>query len=752
MIAWTGLTRALVAAALGLTLSTARAAYNPPIGIPAPSFGIEEAADAATQTISGSLPSSITLAPGDVVVIAPGTYSSKMTIYGGGTAENPAYIRGASPSSMPVLTSYFEVVGAQYVILENLDFNGGSNGCIGIGGVSGAHHIGIRYCNFRNRAYLSHCSAIGMTPNYGHIISDIVIYRNNFSDLGDWQAETDQDFHGINPNLWGRDSTTSEYNIWVLDNYFYHVGGNGVQVNAGNWANSYLYLHHIYIGRNTSHSGRQAAFGSKQGSDIIMSQNKVYNNRIHGGQGGDGFAYQYGPHYLWIIFNEIWDCNFGVRQSDTGAEYAGHLSYVIGNVVYDSAQDDPPTYHWGSPTGWAVSFWSGSSTRYVLNNTFYDVHDGVEAVLNGPVTTANNITSTLKSGYPNGEPYRHYNYMHPARYGVASMDYELLYQPGRDIKGQWWDWGVFNTLAAFRTATGQCQHAVQADPQFLSVDSSDPRYLDLAPTSPAIDAADSTLIESVCDTFQSRYGVSIRYDFKGRPRPRGRGWDIGALEHPSPTVEGRHVFYNNSAFDGDNPAANADDDNAIAIDKAALLPGQTASFANYTSYSGGINGIMIDLAGDAGTPTASDFQFRVGNDANPAGWAELATTPTVSIRPGAGAMASTRICLTWPDGTIVGKWLQVKVLATPATGLTSPDVFYFGNAPGDTGDSSGNAEVTPADEVVVRNNPHVMATNAAAITDACDFDRDCRVSPTDAVIARNNGTNSTTALQLITVP
>lgn len=74
-------------------------------------------------------------------------------------------------------------------------------------------------------------------------------------------------------------------------------------------------------------------------------------------------------------------------------------------------------------------------------------------------------------------------------------------------------------------------------------------------------------------------------------------------------VVGRDVFYNNSYFDGRNPAADTSDDNAIATDKQALLPGQTASFTNYTSYSKGINGVMVDIAG-LGSPlnlTAADF-------------------------------------------------------------------------------------------------------------------------------------------------
>ncbi len=48
-------------------------------------------------------------------------------------------------------------------------------------------------------------------------------------------------------------------------------------------------------------------------------------------------------------------------------------------------------------------------------------------------------------------------------------------------------------------------------------------------------------------------------------------------------VVGRHIFYNGSVFDGNDLGANLLDDEAIAPDKAALLPGETAGFANYTS-------------------------------------------------------------------------------------------------------------------------------------------------------------------------
>src|SRR6202035_5219353 len=112
------------------------------------------------------------------------------------------------------------------------------------------------------------------------------------------------------------------------------------------------------------------------------------------------------------------------------------------------------------------------------------------------------------------------------------------------------------------------------------------------------------------------------------------------------------IFYNNSAFDGNNPAMTAADDNAIAPDKQALLSGQRATFANYTSYSRGINGITIDIAGLAGVPTLDDFVFRQGNDNNPNAWPLSPTPGGPWVRPGAGVNGLTRLEFVWPDNAI----------------------------------------------------------------------------------------------------
>jgi hypothetical protein len=214
------------------------------------------------------------------------------------------------------------------------------------------------------------------------------------------------------------------------------------------------------------------------------------------------------------------------------------------------------------------------------------------------------------------------------------------------------------------------------------------------------------------------------------------------------SVVSRLIFYNNSAWDGNDATANANDDAAIAPDKTALFLGGIASFSNYTSYSRGINGVMVDIAGLPGTPTASDFQFKVGNDNNPSGWTAAPTPSSVTVRAGAGSGGSARVTIIWPDNAIQKQWIEVTVQATANTGLASPDVFYFGNAVGETGNSSTDAFVNGTDESASRANPHGFL-NPASLTCPYDFNRDKLVNGTDISILRANATGILNSLRLI---
>ncbi|MEE8452274.1 MAG: hypothetical protein V3R99_10180, partial [Thermoguttaceae bacterium] len=178
-----------------------------------------------------------------------------------------------------------------------------------------------------------------------------------------------------------------------------------------------------------------------------------------------------------------------------------------------------------------------------------------------------------------------------------------------------------------------------------------------------------------------------------------------------------------------------------------------ARFVNYTSYPRGINGLMLDLldAADGDGLTAADFSVAVGNDNAPSGWTTAPEPLPITIRRGAGTDGADRVTFRWEDNEIENRWLQVTVLATPATGLLAPDVFYFGNAIGEAGDNPINAIVNATDEITARNFRHGPLT-PAAIDDRYDYNRDKQVNGNDQVIARSNQTNPLTMLRLIAPP
>ena len=210
----------------------------------------------------------------------------------------------------------------------------------------------------------------------------------------------------------------------------------------------------------------------------------------------------------------------------------------------------------------------------------------------------------------------------------------------------------------------------------------------------------------------------------------------GATDQTSFTITAETNILDRSISYGGATAFGTD---VQAPDKTPLLPGQTATFANYTSYSLGINRVVVDVAGLASnTLSTSDFEFRVGNSDATDSWTLLdgnsaIPLPTISVSSNAGV---DQIALVWPDNAIEKTWLQVTIKATAATGLNTPDVFYFGNAIGETGNDQADARVNISDLSSARTNQ--TGFGATTIFDKYDFNRDSRVNVQDVAIARVN--------------
>ncbi len=229
-------------------------------------------------------------------------------------------------------------------------------------------------------------------------------------------------------------------------------------------------------------------------------------------------------------------------------------------------------------------------------------------------------------------------------------------------------------------------------------------------------------------------------------------------------IIGRQLFYNGSGtstrYDHNDLAINSFDDAAIATDKTAYLweDAGAATFANVSSYTKGINGIMVDIAGPHGTITAADFIFRVGNNNSPGLWTTANAPTSISVRAGAGVSGSDRVEIIWNTGAPFKQWLEVITLATDNTGLPQKagypagqaDAFFFGNAPGNTGtgDTGSNSLVNSLDEAAIRANNALVNANIP-ITNVYDVGRNASVNVVDESAARLNGTNPSTTLKYL---
>jgi len=221
-------------------------------------------------------------------------------------------------------------------------------------------------------------------------------------------------------------------------------------------------------------------------------------------------------------------------------------------------------------------------------------------------------------------------------------------------------------------------------------------------------------------------------------------------------IEGRHIFLNDSSFDGNDPAVNALDDDAILGTKSPLFAGTSGHFNNYSNSTDGITGVLVDITNVDLLLTLEDFTFRVGNISDTASWSD-APLPTMTITLGGGVNGSDRITFTWGPGEVSGQWLEVALPSNAALDGIS-DTHYWGNAPGEIGDRGNLAVNNLLDALTTFNNfgnhpadPDGLGPLDPADDPRVDFDHngDGNVNVLDALQSFNSQTAGILALQLI---
>jgi subtilisin family serine protease len=216
----------------------------------------------------------------------------------------------------------------------------------------------------------------------------------------------------------------------------------------------------------------------------------------------------------------------------------------------------------------------------------------------------------------------------------------------------------------------------------------------------------------------------------------------------SSLIVNRQVFYNRSTSSvfgngTGNPI------NAIDPTKTALLPGETVStIANFTNYSRGLNGIIVDISNPTNLSNigASSFQFATWSDFTSTTPLFVAINPTVTVTTYAsgGINGSDRVKLEFDNNVIQDAWLQIAILANSSTGLTANDIFYFGNARFDVTPTSSfpsqQVSINSFDTNAIRSK---LGQNSETISNSYDVDRNGVVNNFDTNAVRaNHGINS----------
>lgn len=213
---------------------------------------------------------------------------------------------------------------------------------------------------------------------------------------------------------------------------------------------------------------------------------------------------------------------------------------------------------------------------------------------------------------------------------------------------------------------------------------------------------------------------------------------------PAAQVEARSVFYNNST--GANISSIGTAQNAIATDKGVLrVPGSISNFSNYTNYSRGLNGIIVDVAGLPSSSTANDIlnslQFAQWNGIASTGFQPIssAANPSVTLFPDQGLNNSTRVKIVLADEMVKNTWLRVTLVSNPQTRIATHDTFYLGHVLADVnvGNTPLRYRVNADDVSAIRANQSGFP-NTATITNPYDLNRDGRVNADDVSIVRAN--------------
>ena len=266
---------------------------------------------------------------------------------------------------------------------------------------------------------------------------------------------------------------TANYGIAVSNSSHVTLTNNQVSYSGQplpNLASYGIRLGHVrnsLVRKNTVHHNTNAGIALVDNSSgNTVKANESFANAQGFQRGASGIRMFAAPRNI-ITGNFVHDNEDSGIDSDSGAN-----DTLVNNIVYrngDHGIDDS----------------KAPGTRIISNTVYKNTTSGINVEGNSTgVTIANNIS--VDNGI--NSPRSHGNILVDASSTAGTtMDFNLVYltTPGKLLV---WSSSSYSSLAAFRSATGQETHGIQANPKWIDALGGD---FHLRAGSPAIDAANS---------------------------------------------------------------------------------------------------------------------------------------------------------------------------------------------------------------------------------------------------------------------
>ena len=559
--------------------------WSPPLGIPAPPFGIHEThlmyADATYDFGSGPEPyrdaghgpythyvdnmhADATdndnpygtavqprktiphpLAPGSVVEVHGGPYSyhihtdnfkfggDRLPFVGAGTAAQPIFVRGVSADERPVFAGSTKPVRPEgtYLILENLDLQRWVDIRPKTDMAAALHHIVLRHCEIHEIPH----TAVHVGWPHGQeshaewrdptCVTDVVIYDTRIHTLGNWeQTGASEDYAGVFPHI-------NAQRLWVLDCAIYHVDGDAIQANTwGMYDDPAVHVppQWVYIGRNSIYECQENDLDFKVCEDVIVSQNALYGIHDHTTT-SDGTAivvHDDGGTETFPYPQRLWYLYNDVYDADVGFRIQRSDDvYIVGNLIHGICSTYP-LLDSGYSSGAAIQCWDNNNI-HVFNNVIQGCDYGIlSANPNGALHIVNNVIANLTDCCQTqlGKAPAHIFINNASVAAVSTLRHCLLHQQGGSIRIHWN--GEFTSLGMFQSATGEGAGCLDADPQFLHAAGGD---FHVPAGSPVVGAG---VVPELYAMYADLYGENLARDYEGTPRPCGPtdSHDIGPYE------------------------------------------------------------------------------------------------------------------------------------------------------------------------------------------------------------------------------